>query len=153
MLSTFLSPSSTIASTALRRLHTITRSFASTSNSFTKEIDLYYAPTPNGYKVEIALEELSIPYKIHNINISKGDQFTPEFLKINPNNKIPAIVDHNQLDHEGKPLSIFESGAILIYLAQKTGELLLDAKTDPAGNAEVIQWVMWQMAGWSLEGL
>jgi len=117
------------------------------SNYFTKEIDLYYTSTPNGWKVEILLEELQIPYKIHNINIGKGDQFTPEFLKISPNNKIPAIVDHNQLDHQGQPLAVFESGAILIYLAQKAGKFLPDAKTDPAGNAEVIQWVNWQMAG------
>jgi len=117
------------------------------SNQFEKEIDLYYAPTPNGYKVEILLEELGIPYKIHPINISKGEQFTPEFLKISPNNRIPAIVDPNQLDAAGNPISIFESGAILIYFAQKTGKLLPDALTDPAGNAEVLQWVMWQMGG------
>jgi len=117
------------------------------TSAFAKEIDLYYASTPNGWKAEILLEELEIPYKKHDINITKGDQFTPEFLKINPNNKIPAIVDPNQLDHNGQPLSVFESGAILIYIAQKTGKLLPDAKADPAGNAEVIQWVMWQMAG------
>jgi GST-like protein len=115
--------------------------------SFTKEIDLYYTSTPNGWKVEIALEEYGIPYKIHKIDIANGDQFKPEFLKISPNNKIPAIVDPNETNADGEPLSIFESGAILIYLAQKTGKLLPDAKQDPAGNAEVHQWLMWQMAG------
>jgi len=117
------------------------------ASPFTKEIDLHYASTPNGWKVEILLEELAIPYKIHNIDITKGDQFTPEFVKVNPNSKIPAIVDHNQLDHQGQPFAVFESGAILIYIAQKAGKLLPDAKTDPVGNAEVIEWVMWQMAG------
>lgn len=112
--------------------------------SFTKQVDLYYASTPNGWKVEIALEELGIPYKVHNIDISKGDQFQPEFLKVNPNSKIPAIVDPNT---NGDPLPVFESGAILIYLAQKSGKLLPDAKTDPAGNADVLQWLMWQMGG------
>eukprot|EP00026_Physarum_polycephalum_P012997 Phypoly_transcript_13354.p1 GENE.Phypoly_transcript_13354~~Phypoly_transcript_13354.p1 ORF type:complete len:234 (+),score=54.28 Phypoly_transcript_13354:162-863(+) len=110
--------------------------------SFTKEIELYYAPTPNGWKVEIALEELGIPYKIHSVDIGKGDQFKPEFLAISPNNRIPAIVDPN-----ADNLPIFESGAILIYLAQKTGKLLPDSKTDPAGNADVLQWLMWQMGG------
>jgi len=114
---------------------------------FPKEIDFYYWPTPNGWKIEILLAELGIKHKIIPIDITKGDQFKPEFLKISPNNKIPAIVDPNQFDHEGKPLSVFESGAILIYFAQKTGKLLPDAKTDPAGNAEVHQWLMWQMAG------
>jgi len=112
--------------------------------SFTKEVELYYTSTPNGWKVEIALEELAIPYKIIPVDISKGDQFQPSFLKVNPNSKIPAIVDPNV---EGEPLAVFESGAILIYLAQRTGKLLPDAKQDPAGNADVLQWLMWQMAG------
>jgi GST-like protein len=109
---------------------------------FTKEVELYYASTPNGWKIEIALEELGIPYKVINVDISKGEQFKPEFLAISPNNRIPAIVDPNNDN-----LSIFESGAILIYLAQKTGQLLPDAKADPAGNADVLQWLMWQMGG------
>jgi len=110
--------------------------------SFTKEIELYYTSTPNGWKAEIVLEELGIPYKIIPIDIGKGDQFKPEFLAISPNNRIPAIVDPNNDN-----LSIFESGAILLYLAQRTGKLLPDAKTDPAGNADVLQWLMWQMGG------
>jgi len=110
----------------------------------TKEIDFYTTNTVNGWKIELFMDELAIPYKMHNIDIGKGDQFTPEYLKINPNNKIPAIVDPNV---EGEPIVVWESGAILIYLAQKTGKYLPDPKTDPRGNAEVHQWLMWQMAG------
>jgi GST-like protein len=105
-------------------------------------IDVYTWPTPNGHKVHIALEELGLPYTVHAVDIGEGDQFKPEFLKISPNNRIPAIVDQD--GPKGKPLSLFESGAILIYLAEKTGKLLA-AK----GNARylAIQWLMFQMGG------
>lgn len=102
-------------------------------------IDLYTWPTPNGFKVSATLEELSLPYTVKPINIDTGEQKLPEFLSINPNGKIPAIVDHG---HEN--ITIFESGAILIYLAEKTGKLM---PTDVKGRAEVIQWLMFQMAG------
>ncbi|MBN9688459.1 MULTISPECIES: glutathione S-transferase family protein [unclassified Corallococcus] len=104
-------------------------------------IDLYTFKTPNGRKVSIALEELGLPYKTHSVDIMKGEQFKPEYLAINPNNKIPAIVDH---DAQGGPLTLFESGAILLYLAEKTGRLM---PTDPRGKAEVTQWLMFQMSG------
>lgn len=106
-------------------------------------IDLYYAPTPNGWKISIILEELGLPYKVIPVNIRAGEQFLPEFLAISPNNRIPAIVDHAPADG-GEPFSVFESGAILIYLAQKTGRFL---PTDLRARFKVIQWVMWQMGG------
>ena len=103
-------------------------------------IDVYFWPTPNGQKVTIALEELRLPYNVIPINIGKGDQFKPEFLKISPNNKMPAIVDS---DGPGsKTISIFESGAILIYLAEKTGWLM---PTDTRGRYKVLEWLMFQM--------
>ncbi|MBJ6761545.1 glutathione S-transferase N-terminal domain-containing protein [Myxococcaceae bacterium JPH2] len=105
-------------------------------------IDLYTFPTPNGRKVSIALEELKLPYTAKVVNILRGDQFKPEFLAINPNNKIPAIVDHHGAD--GRPITVFESGAILIYLAEKTGYLM---PSDPRGKADVLQWLMFQMGG------
>ena len=105
-------------------------------------IDLYTFTTPNGRKISIALEELQLPYRVHPVDISKGEQLTPAYLAINPNNKIPAIVDGE--GPGGTPFTLFESGAILIYLAEKTGKLL---PTDPRGRAEVIQWVMFQMGG------
>ena len=103
-------------------------------------IDLYYWPTPNGWKVSIALEELGLPYTIKPINIAKGDQFAPEFLKIAPNNRIPAIVDHD--GPKGAPYSLFESGAILLYLGEKAGKLI---GTTPRERYEVLVWLMWQM--------
>ena len=104
-------------------------------------IDFYFWTTPNGYKVLTFLEEAEIPYRIQPINISEGEQFDPEFLRISPNNKIPAIVDRSR----GKRgISIFESGAILLYLAEKSGRFL---PYDVAGRTEVIQWLFWQMAG------
>lgn len=106
-------------------------------------IDLYYWTTPNGHKITIFLEEAKLPYKIHPVNISKGEQFRPEFLAIAPNNRIPAIVDHSPEDKEG-PLSLFESGAILWYLAEKTKMFL---PPTPRGKALVSQWLFWQMAG------
>ncbi|MDC9604571.1 glutathione binding-like protein [Xenorhabdus griffiniae] len=106
-------------------------------------IDLYYAPTPNGYKITLFLEEAGIPYTIYPINISTGEQFKPEFLTISPNNKIPAIVDHQPADG-GEPVSIFESGAILLYLANKTGQLL---SKDLRERTEQLQWLFWQVAG------
>ena len=106
-------------------------------------IDLYTKGTPNGRKVSIMLEEVGLPYRVHVVDISKGEQFTPEFVAINPNNKIPAIVDSD--GPGGKPLALFESGAIAIYLAEKTSSPLLPAEGAP--RYEVIQWAMFQMAG------
>jgi GST-like protein len=104
-------------------------------------IDVYFWMTPNGYKVTIALEELGMPYNVIPINIGKGDQFKPEFLKVSPNNKIPAIVDHD--GPGGKSISLFESGAILIYLAEKSGKLM---PKEPRGRYNVLEWLMFQMA-------
>jgi len=104
-------------------------------------IDLYTWPTPNGHKISIYLEEAGLAYKIVPVNINQGDQFKPDFLKISPNNRIPAIVDQ---DGKGGPISIFESGAILQYLGEKTGKFL------PTGHRErwqVLQWLFWQMGG------
>jgi GST-like protein len=106
-------------------------------------IDLYYAPTPNGWKISIMLEELGIPYTVKPVNIRAGDQFKPEFLAIGPNNRIPAIVDLKPADG-GAPFSVFETGAILIYLADKTGRFL---PSELRARSVVIQWVMWQMSG------
>ncbi|GAA5019259.1 glutathione S-transferase N-terminal domain-containing protein [Acinetobacter puyangensis] len=105
-------------------------------------IDLYYWGTPNGHKISIALEEMQLDYQIFPINILKNDQFQPEFLKISPNNKIPAIVDHDTFD--GQPIAIFESGAILQYLGRKTG---LFYPSEERQRIEVEQWLMWQMGG------
>jgi GSH-dependent disulfide-bond oxidoreductase len=106
-------------------------------------IDLYYWTTPNGHKITIFLEEANLPYKIIPVNISKGEQFRPEFLAISPNNRIPAIIDHKPTD-DGAPIWVFESGAILVYLAEKTGRFL------PSGFRQrvmVLEWLFWQMAG------
>jgi len=105
-------------------------------------IDLYTWPTPNGHKVHIMLEECDLPYNINAVDIGAGDQFKPDFLKISPDNKMPAMVDPDGPD--GKPISIFESGAILIYLAEKTGKFL---PTAPREKYQVIQWLMFQMGG------
>lgn len=105
-------------------------------------IDLYTFATPNGRKVSIMLEELELPYRTHVVDITKGEQFKPEFLAINPNNKIPAIVDSD--GPGGRPLTVFESGAILIYLAEKSGRLLPPSGPD---RYDVLQWVMFQMGG------
>jgi GST-like protein len=107
-----------------------------------KPIQLYSLATPNGQKVSVALEELGLPYETHVINIMKGDQFTDEFKKVNPNSKIPAIVDPD--GPGGKELALFESGAILLYLAEKTGKLL---PADPAAKWETVSWLMFQMGG------
>jgi GST-like protein len=106
-------------------------------------IDLYYWTTPNGHKVTMFLEEAGLPYRIHPVNISKGEQFTPEFLAIAPNNRIPAIVDDEPKDG-GAPVSLFESGAILLYLAEKTGKFI---PADLRGRADALQWLFWQMGG------
>ncbi|MBI3700101.1 MAG: glutathione S-transferase N-terminal domain-containing protein [Afipia sp.] len=106
-------------------------------------IDLHYAPTPNGWKISIMLEELGMPYTVFPVNIREGDQFRPEFLAISPNNRIPAIVDHSPADG-GPPLSMFETGAILIYLAEKSGRFM---PTDLRARMNVLQWLMWQMGG------
>lgn len=105
-------------------------------------IDLYYWPTPNGWKISIALHEMDLPYNLHLVNIGRGDQFDPEFLKIAPNNRMPAIVDPDGPD--GKPISIFESGAILLYLARKTGRF---GGATERERVEIEQWLMWQMGG------
>jgi GSH-dependent disulfide-bond oxidoreductase len=106
-------------------------------------IDLYYWTTPNGHKITIFLEEAGLPYRITPVNISKGDQFKPEFLAISPNNRIPAIVDQAPKDG-GKQISVFESGAILLYLAEKTGKFI---GTDLRHKVEDFQWLFWQMGG------
>ena len=105
-------------------------------------IELYTWSTPNGRKASIALEELGLDYTVHTINITKDEQFAPDFLKISPNNRIPAIIDPEGPD--GQPISLFESGAILIYLAEKTGKLL---PTAPRARYAALQWLMWQMGG------
>jgi GST-like protein len=107
-----------------------------------KAIDLYYWPTPNGWKITIFLEELGLPYNLHLIDIGKGDQFKPDFLKIAPNNRMPAIVDPDGPD--GLPISIFESGAILQYLGRKTGQFY---PKDERARVKVDEWLMWQMGG------
>src|SRR5437773_8744039 len=105
-------------------------------------IELHTWGTPNGRKVSIMLEECGLPYNVHKVDISKGEQFAPEFLKISPNNRIPAIVDSE--GPGGKPISLFESGAILLYLAEKTGKLI---PADAAGRYLAIQWLMFQVSG------
>ncbi|BBD64714.1 glutathione S-transferase domain-containing protein [Nostoc commune NIES-4072] len=106
-------------------------------------IDLYYWTTPNGHKITIFLEEVGLQYTIIPVNIGAGDQFKPEFLNISPNNRIPAIVDHEPADG-GAPISVFESGAILLYLAEKTGQLI---PQDLRNRTKVLEWLFWQMAG------
>ena len=107
-------------------------------------IDLYYFPTPNTWKVSIMLEECGLDYRVIPIDIGKGEQFDPEFLRICPNNRVPAIVDHDLTGPAGQALSLFESGAILVYLAEKTGRFL---PTEPFARARVMQWLMFQMGG------
>ena len=105
-------------------------------------IELYYWPTPNGHKISIALEEMGLEYTIKPIDIGKGDQFDPQFLAFSPNNRMPAIIDFDTED--GAPQSVFESGAILLYLAEKTGQFM--PKT-PRGRITTLEWLMWQMGG------
>jgi GST-like protein len=106
-------------------------------------IDLHYWTTPNGHKITMFLEEAGLPYQIFPVNIGKGEQFKPDFLKIAPNNRMPAIVDHEPEDG-GEPISVFESAAILIYLAEKTGKFL---PADIRGRVAALEWLMWQMGG------
>ena len=106
-------------------------------------IDLYYWPTPNGHKITLFLEEAGLPYAIRPVNIGQGDQFAPDFLAIAPNNRMPAIVDHRPRDM-GEPISVFESGAILLYLADKTGRF---GGSDLRSRTQVAEWLMWQMGG------
>ena len=106
-------------------------------------IDLHYWTTPNGHKISIFLEETGLPYHIAPVNIGRGEQFAPDFLAISPNNRIPAIVDHNPQDG-GNPISVFESGAILIYLAEKTGRFL---PSETRARIQTLEWLMWQMGG------
>ncbi len=106
-------------------------------------IELFYWPTPNGWKVSIALEEMSLPYRVRTVNIGRGEQFAPAFLAISPNGRMPAIVDHEPLGG-GPPLAIFESGAILLYLAEKCGRFL---PSDARGRSDVMQWLFWQVGG------
>ncbi len=107
-------------------------------------IDLYYWPTPNGWKASIMLEECGLPYRMIPVNINRGEQFEPEFLAISPNNRMPAIVDHDPDPPyaEGAPVPVFESGAILIYLAEKSGRLM---PQDPLGRKEAMEWLFWQV--------
>ena len=106
-------------------------------------IDLHYAPTPNGWKISIMLEECGLPYNVIPVSLRRGEQFRPEFLKISPNNRIPAIVDRAPVDG-GEPVAIFETGAILLYLAEKSGRFMPAALRD---RYKVTQWLMWQMGG------
>ena len=106
-------------------------------------IDLYFAPTPNGWKISVMLEECGLDYNINWVNIGAGEQFAPEFLAISPNNRIPAIVDHDPADG-GEPVSVFETGAILLYLADKAEEFL---PHDLRGQIAATEWLMWQMGG------
>ena len=106
-------------------------------------IDLYYAPTPNGHKMTLFLEEAGLSYTLHPVDIGKGDQFKPEYLAISPNNKIPALVDQAPAGG-GAPISIFESGAMLLYLADKTGHFI---PADLRGRVEVLKWLFWQVGG------
>ena len=108
----------------------------------TKPIELYYWPTPNGWKITIMLEELGVPYAVKYVNIGKGEQFEPDFLMIAPNNRMPAIIDHDGPD--GAPVSVFESGAILMYLARKTGQFYGSTERE---RIAVEEWLMWQMGG------
>ena len=110
--------------------------------AFPDRLQLYSLPTPNGVKVSIALEETGLPYEVHKVAFDKNDQMSPEFLALNPNNKIPAIIDPD--GPGGKPLALFESGAILVYLAAKTGQLM---PRDDARRYETLQWLMFQMGG------
>jgi len=109
---------------------------------YPERLQLYSLPTPNGAKVSIALEEMALPYEAHLVSFETQDQFTPEFLALNPNNKIPAIIDPH--GPNGQPLALFESGAILLYLAEKTGQFV---PQNPAARYETLQWLMWQMGG------
>ncbi len=106
-------------------------------------LDLYYWTTPNGHKITMFLEEAELEYNLIAVHIGKGEQFAPEFLKVAPNNRIPALVDNDQADG-GEPISVFESGAILLYLADKYGQFI---PPDARGRADVVQWLMWQMGG------
>jgi GST-like protein len=106
-------------------------------------IDLYYWPTPNGHKITLFLEETAMPYNIIPVHIGKGEQFRPEFLAISPNNRMPAIVDHTPMER-GAPISVFESGAILLYLAEKSEQFIA---RDLRGRAETLQWLFWQVGG------
>jgi GST-like protein len=121
---------------------------SNTSHKQTKPIELFYWPTPNGWKISIMLEELKIPYRVNYVNIGKGDQFKPEFLSISPNNRMPAIIDPEGPKADGsfggKPISVFESGAILQYLGRKFGKFYPEAERS---RVEVDQWLMWQMGG------
>ncbi|WAJ36318.1 glutathione S-transferase N-terminal domain-containing protein [Pseudomonas sp. GOM7] len=110
--------------------------------SHPERLQLYSLPTPNGVKVSIMLEETGLPYEAHLVSFEHNEQFSPEFLSLTPNNKIPAILDPN--GPNGQPLALFESGAILVYLAEKTGKLLAE---EPAARYETLQWLMWQMGG------
>ena len=106
-------------------------------------IELLTAPTPNGWKVTIMLEECGLPYRVRWVNIGKGEQFAPDFLAVSPNNRIPAIIDHTPADG-GEPIPVFETGAILLYLAEKTGHFL---PSDVRGHKQVMEWLFWQVGG------
>jgi GST-like protein len=124
----------------LRASRIVQRSFHETARTM---IDLYYAPTPNGHKMTLFLEEAGLAYRIIPVNIGKGDQFKPEYLVISPNNKIPAMVDHEPTGG-GEPIAVFESGAMLLYLAEKIGRFI---PKDLRGRVEVLKWLFWQVGG------
>ncbi len=128
-------------SRAKSKSRAITKKARTARGASARPIDLYYWPTPNGWKISIMLEECALPYNVIPVNISKGDQFKPEFLKISPNNRMPTIVDHD--GPGGRPISLFESGAILQYLGRKTGKFY---PADERSLVEVDQWLFWQMA-------
>lgn len=128
--------------TARKSARKVAKPLRTTARARQEPIDLYYWPTPNGWKISIMLEECALPYKVHFVNIGKGDQFDPAFLKIAPNNRMPAIVDPN--GPGGKPISVFESGAILQYLGRKTGKFY---PKDERKRVEVDEWLFWQMGG------
>ncbi|WCM88690.1 glutathione S-transferase N-terminal domain-containing protein [Acidovorax sp. NCPPB 3576] len=132
-------PASSASSAAPAITHPIAAKWPA---SHPERLQLYSLPTPNGVKVSILLEELGLPYEPHLVRFDTNDQLSPEFLALNPNNKIPAILDPD--GPGGRPLALFESGAILVYLADKTGRFL---PQDPAARYEALQWVMWQMGG------
>ncbi len=139
------SPSKTVSASKSRSAASALAAFPITHKwpaAHPDRLQLYSLPTPNGVKISIMLEEIGLPYEAHLVSFEKQDQMSPEFLSLNPNNKIPAILDPNGPD--GKPFALFESGAILFYLAGKTGKLMPD---DTAGRYEALQWVMFQMGG------
>src|SRR5580692_733048 len=127
---------------ARRKKKAVKKTAKKSAKKAARPIELYYWPTPNGWKISIALEEMKLPYVLKPINIGKGEQFEPAFLKISPNNRMPAIVDPD--GPGGRPISVFESGAILQYLGRKSGKLY---PADERGRVQVEEWLYWQVGG------